>query len=353
MVNRYKITVTTNDGRVPVGFTSVMKLSVFLITVYLISNSVSAESNDTSSFHDLPTPRKNENLIVRLYTRGSNLNAPTEVCEGCENVVFSRLSPNKRTKILIHGWWGDGQCLMYQELVQAYLRTSDYNIITVDWSNLGSKDKLYPNARGKISIVATKVAKVINSLVLRNGIKLPNLHIIGHSLGAHIAGLLTHYLGLGRIGRITGLDPAGPSFSEGKPGDRLSTNSATFVDVIHSSSNYLGFGGAIGHVDFYPNGPHKLQPGCGVDVAGMCSHNRSIYYFAESIYNPKAFLAVPCADWQQFQKQQCDLRRNIVMGEITAPTARGIHYLATKKESPFGIGVGWFKDSIIIKQRTC
>lgn len=96
-----------------------------------------------------------------------------------------------------------------------------------------------------------------------------NVHILGHSLGAHIAG----YAGAsssGKIGRITGLDPARPAFEapvfKGQK-DRLDPSDAEFVDVIHTCAGTAGFVRAVGHADFYPNGGSFRQPGCSVLVS--------------------------------------------------------------------------------------
>lgn len=44
-----------------------------------------------------------------------------------------------------------------------------------------------------------------------NSLDLDDVHIVGHSLGSHIAGYVGTNL-TGSIGRITGLDPAEPYF---------------------------------------------------------------------------------------------------------------------------------------------
>ena len=69
----------------------------------------------------------------------------------------------------------------------------------------------------------------------------PNdIHLIGHSLGAHTAGYAGEKLG-GNIGRITGLDPAEPYF-QGMPSHlRLDYTDAQLVDVIHTDGKSIFF----------------------------------------------------------------------------------------------------------------
>jgi hypothetical protein len=55
------------------------------------------------------------------------------------------------------------------------------------------------------------------------------------------------------------LDPAGPNFYQSEIADRLDSSDALFVDVIHTDGaprmvSGFGYLGALGHVDFYPNG---------------------------------------------------------------------------------------------------
>ena len=96
------------------------------------------------------------------------------------------------------------------------------------------------------------------------------LHLVGHSLGAHICGVaaleLKNRQTSWRVSRITGLDPAQPCFRNVRLDLKLDHTDAPFVDVIHTNGRYmtrmsLGLSEPMGHVDFYANGG-RSQPGC-------------------------------------------------------------------------------------------
>lgn len=81
------------------------------------------------------------------------------------------------------------------------------------------------------------------------GLNIANVHIIGHSLGSHLAGYVGSVMqtnfGL-TLGRITGLDPAEPHFSQTDPVVRLDPSDAYYVDIIHTDSRPFIKGGELG-----------------------------------------------------------------------------------------------------------
>lgn len=54
-----------------------------------------------------------------------------------------------------------------------------------------------------------------------------------------------------KIGRITGLDPAGPCFFHEKKDFKLKESDADFVDVIHTDSGVLGLAEPLGKILFF------------------------------------------------------------------------------------------------------
>lgn len=102
-------------------------------------------------------------------------------------------------------------------------------------------------------------------------IPLSNFHVLGHSLGAHIAGFTgkqVKRLTGKRIARITGMDPAGPLF-EGIRSKRmrLSKEDAQVVEVLHTNGGFLGYLTPLGSIDFYANNG-QIQPNCKPTDAG-------------------------------------------------------------------------------------
>ena len=166
-------------------------------------------------------------------------------------------------------------------------------------------------------IVGEYLGRCLAGLSKATGLRAEDIHMTGHSLGGQMLGTLgpTYKRWMGhltgqeqKIGRLTGLDPAGPGFVDGDitadprlTRARLNSEAAAFVDVIHTNAARSGSVvlnlhdplkmrldyGPNGHVDFYPDGG-DLQTGCNSsglkDILRLgCSHQRSFYYFVDSI----------------------------------------------------------------------
>jgi len=232
------------------------------------------------------------------------------------NVTGSKVFDiSRKTKFMIHGYSNSGFAFC-KPFVQQYVKQDDFNLLCMDWSQLAAI-VLFPiwdayyTAASNVVPAADHATLFLNAWIHTYNLDPANVHIIGHSLGGQVAGQLARsvYGTLGKkIGRISGLDPAGPSFVDDylqayclKKGD------ASFVDVIHSDGawnrpfvirGYFGNLRPMGDIDFYPNGggPNG-QPGCWnlIWIAeGACEHGRSSEYFVESINNPTAFPAKQC-----------------------------------------------------------
>jgi len=92
----------------------------------------------------------------------------------------------------------------YLLCLSAYLRSGHYNVLTVDWSSLVYG--FYSSAREEAHGVGDYLGQVLRLFVYEKLIDPKKLHLIGHSLGAHVvgfAGKRAHQDGWGVL-RITG-----------------------------------------------------------------------------------------------------------------------------------------------------
>ncbi|XP_074783895.1 phospholipase A1 member A isoform X2 [Athene noctua] len=175
--------------------------------------------------------------------------------DGIKNGSFNS---SLETKIIIHGFRALGTKPSWIEgLVHAILHKSQVNVIAVDW--VYGSTGAYPSAVENVTQLALAISQFISKL-LALGVSGTSIHIIGVSLGAHVGGLVGHFHG-GQLGRITGLDPAGPKYTRASPEERLDPGDALFVEAIHTDADNFGIRIPVGHIDYFVNGG-KDQPGC-------------------------------------------------------------------------------------------
>lgn len=138
-------------------------------------------------------------------------------------------------------------------LHEAYRCRGGYNFVAIDMAQF--VDTLYMWSAMTTASLGRLLGEALVDLVRH--VPEDRVHVVGHSLGAHICGQAgrTFRERTNRtLVRITGLDPARPCFNEGERLGGLQRDDAGFVDVIHTNAGILGQKRAIGDVDFYPNG---------------------------------------------------------------------------------------------------
>lgn len=304
-----------------------------------------------------PTPRDiAQDVSFFLWTRSNpeDWNYYPLVKGDSANVASSPLDVSLPTYVLVHGFSANGDSGWPTQGKTAILELAPYNVIAVDWSTL-AEAPWYNVAIASVDEVGSFTASLLDWLHADANLDISRVHVVGHSLGAHVAGSIGRHLASAKLPRITGLDPAGPEFYNQPEENRLDPSDAIFVDVIHTNAgpvleSCVGLELPSGHVDFYPNGGDH-QPGCvvlGEDwtdlLAGGCSHGRSHEYWVESILAlqpTEAFNARPCESWEAYEQGACpECGENCVdMGFHLVPErAQGLYFLTTNKHSPFAQG---------------
>ncbi|XP_018325665.1 pancreatic triacylglycerol lipase-like isoform X2 [Agrilus planipennis] len=239
-----------------------------------------------------------------------------------QSLEKSRFDGKSDIIILIHDFTSNGYTGWIKHISASILSDHKRNVIAVDWQS--GAEPPYEQAVANARVVALEIIALLNCIKSKFGMGGEKIHIIGHGVGAHIAG----YVGESakQIKKITGLDPSGPYF-EGMPNFvRLDPSDATYIEVIHTdyySTDSQGTCDHLGHRDFFVNGPHR-QPGCNDSSSNLnlvavernnlkqgqilpgCSHKRSFKYYIESIEVTNCkFIGFSCEDFNTFTEGAC------------------------------------------------
>ncbi|GBP65252.1 Lipase member H-B [Eumeta japonica] len=231
--------------------------------------------------------RLQENLHIDVINRNGSIQYNITAAKR-----LARLTSNlTKIIILIHGFMESSDGLMVQNLAPELLKKPGLSkLMALDGRKLITLE--YFRSSTYARFMGEKLGTLLADIV-KMGTDANRLLLVGHSLGAHIAGFAGRRVaGLTRrrVGRIVALDPAGPCFTgapgtPGTPADRLTATDALRVDVVHTNGGILGLKEPVGHYDFFPNGG-LTQPGCAL---ALCDHSRAWQLYAEAVGDPRRF----------------------------------------------------------------
>nr|XP_012546361.1 vitellogenin-2 isoform X1 [Bombyx mori] len=307
---------------------------------------------------------------------------------------ISCIDPDLPTIAYTFGFRGRVKGPATTAVLSAYLATKKRNVLLLDWEEEAQSGLLgLPLSYALYAVPkAIQIGKQMGDALVRlsgAGINMTSIHLVGHSLGAHMmgyAGKQAREKGY-TVARITGLDPARALF-EGTLAlySGLDRTCARFVDTIHSDPGGYGTSSSIATVDIWPNyeGKKSTQPGCDEGEFEMfsreddgkhlvryhryedsdnapkgtlnttkhntmhvlknifnrkrhlCSHDRSWRFYVEAIGLPTSFPAVSAPDYETWANGGADTNRTTYLGELTNTRAQGNFYLVTNPVSPYG-----------------
>nr|XP_058961752.1 pancreatic triacylglycerol lipase-like [Pocillopora verrucosa] len=299
----------------------------------------------------LPQSPSDVGTKFTMFTR----NGSGEVDDvGVSRLRAAKFNITRRTILVIHGW-RDNTKGWATRMKNALKNRVDCNVILVDWSKGANRD--YFQSAGNTQLVGAQVGELIRFLI-SSAPGSPNsvdkFYVIGFSLGAQAAGYAGTYLkdeASMTLGRITGLDPAGPLFTDvGDARFRLDPSDAKYVDVILTDmpqkGGLVGFGmrKEAGHANFFPNGGVR-QPGCKQNLAKLaifqtviCDHMRAPEYYIASVQNNCSWKALPChslSDCEAGKNTTCDGKCPSMGYDADKTDLTGNYYLKTNSNPPF------------------
>ncbi len=150
-----------------------------------------------------------------LITGDDNVSIP--ITESGNLWKHPKFDAKKKVVIMVTGWNSDinDTNTAAEVLSGAYLKRGDTNFILIDTARY--VDTLYAWSAFNTQELGEGLGKGLADLI--NYVPIETIHLMGHSLGAHIASAAgrTFQMETGQLlPRITGFDPAKPCFREGE-----------------------------------------------------------------------------------------------------------------------------------------
>lgn len=293
----------------------------------------------------------------RLFEQAENIPIEDDVTFWCLNrgtrkmyqtglndtKIEQKIDTNKPVVFIIHGWLDHFYRNWMQEMMSEYIAYQDVNVCGVDWSRLATYEYIIA-ATENVFDVGWYLAIFI--LFLEDlGVDLDDVTLVGHSLGAQVAGIAGDHLA-GELNAIYALDPAGPLFTQPTVVDekyRLDPSDAKYVQVIYTTKFMLGAGIELGHQSFHPNGGINPQPAC-INPIGRsdeltpgllaCSHNIAPVYFRFALNPRNVFIGRECDNLLNFRLGICFGGVKDTMG-IYSERIPGKFFLSTSPFEPY------------------
>ncbi|KAE8752560.1 hypothetical protein FOCC_FOCC000682 [Frankliniella occidentalis] len=231
-------------------------------------------NGDDADYSDEQLGASEDDVKFHVFTKGNNYSSVegTQVTLDHEDFLAAGWEPALPTKIVIHGFTNSISSPIIQLIKDAYMTHGDYNVVGVDWGVL-CPNPLYVTARLNVPFVGKLVGKLMSFLIEQELATADKLHVIGHSLGAHVAGISAKSL----------------NETEGQRPAR---------------------------------------------VTGVCAHGRSYEYFAESITKGKGYQADFCDSNSDARDGTCKGPSEGCMGDEVQFKEQGSYYLKTDDVAP-------------------
>ncbi|XP_065173389.1 pancreatic lipase-related protein 2-like [Atheta coriaria] len=265
-----------------------------------------------------------ENITVE-YRLFANQDATNYISISPTNLGPFSYKPTLKYIILLHGWQACIDDPAFATTTEAFMKHPQYVVIRAGYGDALS-DLLYFPDLEKVPLIGEQVGHLIETIHTQKNVPTTRFEVVGHSLGAHIAGKACSYVKhkvRSKCFRIFGLDPAAPGFTDPPLG--LKKDDALRTIVIHTS--IIGLSEPRGHLDFYPYDGIS-QGSCGDEHGG--DHTIAYWYFTCSINGDcDKFIGYLCDDYWSFLFGDCEKQYSASMGYwLNNDVKEGSYYLS-------------------------
>ncbi|RVE41795.1 hypothetical protein evm_013554 [Chilo suppressalis] len=307
---------------------------------------IALRSNLIKCNHDRSLNLDVSEINVYFYDLPKN-HVETFTIENAANGILSikDLDKSKRFIIFVGGFKSNINKRTEEKVRQTFRNFPNSYLIILDHSPYTNDKqgsiKSYERSVKYVHYIGKALGNMLAKLS-KGGISPKSIHCIGHSLGSQIlgqAGEVFFNSTRKKVWRITGLDPAGPCFSNSLMQEQIRSGVAEYVEVYHCNAGGLGTTSIIADVDFFVNKKGASQPNCGTPLipgifdsskAAKCNHRACIDIWTATVAHPEWFMAWQCDSYKKFKKGNCSTNDSTIAGFWNPGNATGIYYFSTE-----------------------
>ncbi|XP_068631883.1 phospholipase A1-like [Battus philenor] len=293
--------------------------------------------------HDKSLEFDVSDVDVYFYDFKNNINATYKIDRAVDGLTSAyNLDVTRKLIFFVPGYKSNIYKKTEETIRQTFKDVPDTYLIIIDHSaytsSQGGRRESYERSVKYANSLGKKLGEFLADLHGK-GYPSNKIHCIGHSLGAQMLGYAgTTYTNRTKekVWRATGIDPAGPCFSNSFIHDQIRSGVAEYVEVYHCNAGGLGTTAVLADTDFFLNKGRK-QPDChegyipayGESEAAKCSHKACVKYWTETVHHPGWYLAWACDSYKDFSKGKCAGNEVTIAGYSNPGNATGVFYVST------------------------
>ncbi|KAL6434223.1 hypothetical protein ACFW04_005976 [Cataglyphis niger] len=246
----------------------------------------------------------------------------------CIEQAYNLTSEDKReTTIFIHGYHSIDESML--NFISAFCSQNTSTFALLDWT------RLQPEGLNISAIFLTpgfgKIAANTFDKLKSKGYNVETWHLIGFSMGAHIAGCIAKYTNFSWL-HITGLDPAAALYyTDLYKGCAINPSVANLTDIFYTDGNGYGTIKEVGTLNIYANAGVAPQPGCcsSSDIR-WCGHFKAMEWYADAVRNETRYPITKCPNCFMNLRfnEYCKNNNSIYLGPHIDKKATGTYCLA-------------------------
>ena len=152
-----------------------------------------------------PDPPEKIGAHFRVFNANDDRSSPDRIISYHDTKNYDVFNSSTSVLIMVHGWLDNGQEPWYRTMFPPLLTKYDL-VISVDWSK-GAAGLLYPKNVANVQLIGREIGYLLYRLNTEVNLDLKKVHIVGFSLGAHVAGLAGRWAKQKynlTVGRVTG-----------------------------------------------------------------------------------------------------------------------------------------------------